>query len=366
MRTSIALLCLTLVVAAALPASAAAKKSAEPAKSSASKKSAEPAKGADSKKSAEPSKTTTPATPANGFTGKQGNIPKVVVSGWGAGDDLFLLAQKTVFHSPDRGATWEARELKTDGRVIWGSSVDDVWVFGTARAQSKDRGRTWEISKPFGDGVDIYAAWGPSAKEIFAVGEGDKARIFYSSDAGKTFKAQLAPIKYSRFFSIVGHGKEVYAGGEEGETEAQSPVLVLTTDKGKTWKRVTPPKVKGDQEGVKGMCFTGTDKMVLAMKHDVFLSKDHAKSWKSIHVVNEEILSVACLGQEIFIAGKSKAFHHSLDEGATWDEKELQSLYVDNLRTPLQTIFITDVGDVYVGGGGVSSDKTGSLFRRAK
>ena len=349
MRTSIGLLCLTLVATVALPVSADTRKA-----------------GAEPGKSAEPSKPTAPSGSSASWTGKQGNISKVVVSGWGAGDDLFLLASKAVFHSPDRGVTWETRELKTDGRVIWGSSVDDVWVFGTARAQSKDRGKTWEISKPFGDGVDIYAAWGPSAKEIFAVGEGDKARIFYSNDAGKTFKPQSAPIKYSRFFSIVGHGKEIYAGGEEGETERQSPVLVVTTDKGKNWKRVSPPKVNGDQEGVKGMCFTSADKMVLAMKHDVFVSKDHAKSWKSVHVINDEILSVACLGQEVFIAGKSKSFHHSRDEGATWDDKELQSLFVDTLKTPLQTTFITDGGDVYVGGGGINSEKSGSLFRRPK
>jgi photosystem II stability/assembly factor-like uncharacterized protein len=82
--------------------------------------------------------------------------------------------------------------------------------------------------------------------------------------------------------------------------------------------------------------------------------------------VNDEVLSVACLGQEVFVAGKSKNFHHSRDEGATWENAELQALYVDDLRAPMQSTFVTDGGDVYVAGGGIHSEKSGSLFRRAK
>ncbi len=320
------------------------------------------------KPSAVPNKPTVPLGPSGTWTGKQGDIPQSVQSGWGSGGQLFVLGQDKVFHSSDRGVTWEDQDLKIDGKVIWGTSVNDVWVMGTTRAHSTDQGKTWEVSKPFGEDIEIYSVWGPSAKELYAVGKGKKTSvILYSKDGGKTFKPQSTPLKYGRLYAVASHGNEMFVPGYEAETEAAIPVLVVSKDKGKHWKRyTTAPKTKRESDSFTGVCFTDSGKMVLSLEYEVFMSSDQGKSWKSVKETKGKVLSLACAGQEIFASGTSRTFYHSRDEGATWSDNEIKDLFSDQLRTAMNKIFVTDGGDVYVGGDGIFSEKTGSLFRRAK
>ena len=312
--------------------------------------------------------TTVPIGPSGTWTGKQGDMPQSVQSGWGAGNQVYALGQDAVFHSSDRGVTWEAQELKIDGKVIWGSAVDDVWVMGTTRAHSTDQGKTWEVSKPFGEDIEIYSVWGPSAKELYAVGKGKKTSvILYSKDGGKTFKPQSTPLKYGRLYAVVSHGNEMFVAGYEAETEAAIPVLVVSKDKGKHWKRqTTAPKTKRESDSFTGVCFTESGKLVLSLEYEVYVSSDDGKSWKSVKETKGKVLSLACSGQEIFVSGTSRTFYHSRDEGATWGDSEIKDLFIDQLRTAMNKVFTTDGGDVYVGGDGIFSEKTGSLFRRAK
>src|SRR5512145_965972 len=156
MRNSIIFFCLAII------ASGAVSVSADPAKPSA----------APAKPSAGLAKVTLPMGASGTWTGKQGNMAKSLRSGWGIGDQVYVLSQDAIFHSSDRGITWEAQELKIDGSAMWASSANDVWAMGEAAAHSTDQGKTWEVSKPFADRFEVYDVWGPNAQEIYAVGYG--------------------------------------------------------------------------------------------------------------------------------------------------------------------------------------------------
>jgi photosystem II stability/assembly factor-like uncharacterized protein len=235
---------------------------------------------------------------------------------------------------------------------------------GEAAAHSTDQGKTWEVSKPFADRFEVYDVWGPNAQEIYAVGYGKT--LYYSKDAGKTFKPLSPPIRAGRFFTIVGRGKELFLAGHESDGERRIPILLVSKDKGKKWTRRTAPKTKRDTDMLSGLCFLDSGKIVVTTDYEVFVSSNQGKAWKSTKQATGGVLSLACSGKEVFVSGKNRTFYHSSDEGATWSDDEIKDLFIDNLRTSMYTVFVTDGGDVYVGGDGINSLRSGSLFRRAK
>ena len=106
--------------------------------------------------------------------------------------------------------------------------------------------------------------------------------------------------------------------------------------------------------------------MLVAITYSVFATSDDGSHWTALYRgEHHELLALGCLGDEVFVGGRG-IFLHSRDEGATWYNEELDSLYTSEMVGMYQAIGFGSKGEVYVGGEGSYNPATvGSLFRRA-
>ena len=112
--------------------------------------------------------------------------------------------------------------------------------------------------------------------------------------------------------------------------------------------------------------FTGFIEVPTDGVYTFYSTSDDGSHWTALYRgENHELLALGCLGNEVFVGGRG-LFLHSLDEGATWYDEELDSLYTSEMVGMYQTIGFGSKGEVYVGGeGGYNPATVGSLFRRA-
>jgi photosystem II stability/assembly factor-like uncharacterized protein len=140
--------------------------------------------------------------------------------------------------------------------------------------------------------------------------------------------------------------------------------LLVTRDHGKNWKRITPPKPTGDDQSITHVCFAGSGKMFVTTSYKVYTTTNRGKSWESLFTTDSaEILDFACRGKEIYVAGRGRHFHHSIDEGRTWNDGELNPVFTGKAMASVQAVHVTERGEAFAGGEGEYSDHSGSLFR---
>ena len=181
-------------------------------------------------------------------------------------DDAYLLAagpgdQSRIYETTDGGKTWTSqftnREPKGfyDCMAFWdlnnGIAVGDP-VDGKFELITTEDGAHWrplvpETIPPAVPGEGAFAASGScitvrgDSNVWFSTG-GKAARVFASSDRGKTWSVVETPIvhgtdssgSFSIFFRDRGHG--VISGGDYQHPDQQSANLAYTDDGGKTWK----------------------------------------------------------------------------------------------------------------------------------
>jgi photosystem II stability/assembly factor-like uncharacterized protein len=135
---------------------------------------------------------------------------------WGAGSERFAVGNHgAIFHSRDGGVTWSEQTsgVLVDLIAAWGSSAGDVYVTGRQGTllHSTNHGRTWTALDTGQDG-DLNGVWGSGPNDVYVVGL--HAPITHSSDGGKSWRALGDTVQA---FSVTGSGAhDVWVAGYPG------------------------------------------------------------------------------------------------------------------------------------------------------
>jgi photosystem II stability/assembly factor-like uncharacterized protein len=124
-------------------------------------------------------------------------------------------------------------------RGLCAVNADVVWASGTGGTvvRTADGGTTWAVTAVPGaaelDFRDVEA-FGPDVAYVLAAGEGDKSRIYKTTDGGKTWQLQFTNPDSAGFFDALAFWDETH-GIAVGDPVGGKFQLVHTTD-GKTWQ----------------------------------------------------------------------------------------------------------------------------------
>jgi photosystem II stability/assembly factor-like uncharacterized protein len=179
-------------------------------------------------------------------------------------------------------AFWDARR----GIVVGDPVEDHAEVLTT-----DDGGAAWQQQSPPeaipGEGsfaasnscLTVYGerdAW-------FATGGPDGARVFHSSDSGRTWSAAATPMRndsasagiFSLAFRDARHG--IAAGGDYAKDKEARGNLALTSDGGRTW---VVPKGAGPRGFRSAAAWAGGDVVIVTGSSGSEISRDGGNTWQ--------------------------------------------------------------------------------------
>jgi photosystem II stability/assembly factor-like uncharacterized protein len=222
--------------------------------------------------------------------------------------------QQQATPAPDAAAReamkmWEVKTTGIDTNLRGVSAVEPprgpkggevvVWASGSNGAilKSVDSGKNWErVTVPGGETLDFRAirAFSSAAAYVMSSGEGDKSRIYKTTDGGATWKMQFTDTRPSFFLDAIVCDGELKCAALSDPVDGKF-LIVRTTD-GENWQIAPgdfmPPALKDEGAfAASGTC--------LEIMHDVrnretasllfvtggpsgarvFFSPDFAKSW---------------------------------------------------------------------------------------
>lgn len=238
------------------------------------------------------------------FRGMQGideNTAVAVSAGLGLAEE----GQARIYRTTDAGKTWQQvwqtdqKGVFLDGVAFWDKK--NGIIFGDPIAhqffllRTTDGGQTWEriFSILLPNTLEGEAAFAASNSTITVQGKNNvwigtggasRARIFYSTDRGDSWKVAETPMKAGPSAGIFGvrfwdalHGMAV--GGDYKADKAAFENVVVTQDGGKTWQMRTPTTPSGLKEAVVKLK-NGT--LVAAGPAGSCISKDNGQTWQTL------------------------------------------------------------------------------------
>jgi photosystem II stability/assembly factor-like uncharacterized protein len=211
-----------------------------------------------------------------------------------------------IYKTDDGGETWKLQFKNTDEKAFFDSiafwdekhglaqsdPVDGKYVF-----YRTDDGENWtkvptEKMPPAKDGEAAFAASGTcivteGKKNVWLITGGSDARVFFSKDRGKSWKAYDTPITSgtpgSGIFSIAMRDKKrgVIVGGNYEKPAEAANNLAFTTDGGKMWRAAIG--LNGYRSGVAYI----DEKTIIAVgTNGSDISYDGGKTWKNLDKEN--------------------------------------------------------------------------------
>jgi photosystem II stability/assembly factor-like uncharacterized protein len=245
--------------------------------------------------------------------------------------------QSRIYKTTDGGKTWALQFTNKDPKgffdcmAFWdrdhGIAVGDPLADSSGKLKfeliaTEDTGKNWkpipsESLPPAIDGEGAFAASGTciaaqSKSNVWFATGGKVARVFRSTNAGKTWSVADTPIIHgpdsAGIFSIAFRDATygVIAGGDYKHPEQDGPNLAFTSDGGLTWKLspVTPQTyfsavvfTKPGSIALERVLAVGTTRAVYA--------DGHAKeSWQKIWDLNLNALSVSPTGNAVAVGPK--------------------------------------------------------------
>ena len=190
-----------------------------------------------------------------GFSGREGVWPEAFLLAAGPGD------KSRIYHTRDFGQHWGLQFTNPEPKGFFdcmafsdrrhGIAVGDPVDGEFEILRTDDRGKNWrsaDLSRmpPAVEGEGAFAASNSCiavrGQDIWFATGGTTARVFHSTDGGKTWTAAETPIVHGAasqgIFSIAFadnvHG--VIAGGDYAHPEQSGTNLAVTDDGGKTWQ----------------------------------------------------------------------------------------------------------------------------------
>ena len=214
-----------------------------------------------------------------------------------------------IYKTTDGGKLWRLQFTNSnpqaffDAMAFWdkdhGIAVSDPVDGRFVIIRTTDGGATWQQMPAAGmpsalTGEGAFAASGTciavqgKTDVWFGTGGGAQARVFHSTDGGRTWTVSQTPLAGNRppagVFSIVFMDKRkgVIVGGDyEKETEAERNVAV-TSDGGETWQLITDARPAGYRSCVARVPGKGARTLVAVGPTGSDYSLDDGRSWSSI------------------------------------------------------------------------------------
>jgi photosystem II stability/assembly factor-like uncharacterized protein len=217
--------------------------------------------------------------------------------------------QSRIYKTTDGGSTWSLvyrnRDAKgfLDALAFWdaghGLALGDPVGGRFVILRTEDGGATWGEVAPEGmpealPGEGAFAASGTclvageDGHAWFASGGGKVARVFRSSDRGRTWAAHETPVAAgspsSGIFSLAFHDAErgVAVGGDYREPKREADLVALTSDGGRTWRRPGGPGPGGYRSAVASVPGFGGRSLVAVGPEGSDVSEDGGESWRRL------------------------------------------------------------------------------------
>jgi len=233
----------------------------------------------------------------------------------------------------------------TNGRVNGKQSLI-VWASGSHGVilRSTDKRSPWNLlGGPGGGDLDFrdIEAFGEDTAYVMSSGEGDKSRIYKTTDGSTTWKLQYSDQRRGFFLDSLACDSKIHCVALSDPVDGK--FLVLSTNDGERWKELPRDKMPDVLSGEGAFAASGT--AIALCGHDhiyfgtgggrvarVFHSKDSGRSWTAVETpiaggnASRGIFSVAC-GADLLVAvggdykepGSAQGTAaYSYDAGATW------------------------------------------------
>ena len=226
-----------------------------------------------------------------------------------------------------------------------------VWASGTNGTvlRSLDEGKSWGKFKVDGganlDFRDVEG-FGPDTAYVMSSGDGEKSRIYKTTDGGKSWTLQYTDKRAGFFLDSLACYSETDCFALSDPVDGK--FLVLATRDGQHWSDLPRDKMPAALPAEFGWAASGTS-IALCDNKDiyfgtggpatrVFRSGDRGRSWTAVETPiasgnpSSGIFSLACHGRSIIavggdyrkpVGGNSVA-SYSRDSGATWHLAEQQ------------------------------------------
>ena len=220
-----------------------------------------------------------------------------------------LGGQSRIFKTTDGGTTWTTPYINQDPKgfldalafrdaahgLALGDPVDGRFLILT----TADGGKTWAPIPPEGmplarPGEGAFAASGTclavqgDGNAWFASGGAKVARVFRSTDGGRTWEAHETPVlagtPSSGVFSLAFHDADrgVAVGGDYKEPGRAGGVIALTTDGGRTWRLPGGRAPGGYRSAVGYVPGTQGRTLVAVGPTGSDLSEDGGEAWRPL------------------------------------------------------------------------------------
>jgi photosystem II stability/assembly factor-like uncharacterized protein len=211
-----------------------------------------------------------------------------------------------IYHTTDGGSTWTLQWLNEEPQGFY--DCMDFWderrgfVYGDAVDGelriliTEDGGDTWtlvpgEALPPAQPGEGGFAASGTCAiagadgRGWVAAGNAARARVFITSDFGRTWTASDVPIGGGdaaglASISMLDESRGTAFGGNIGQQDLRSDNVARTEDGGRTWALLPRPAMVGPLYG--GVHVPGTDALIAVGPGGVDLSGDGGQTWRTL------------------------------------------------------------------------------------
>lgn len=268
---------------------------------------------------------------------------------------LFLLLYPLLMIPDQSGAWWSEQSSGVDSslrgvsvtRVLGGPGPPHfvVWASGSNGVvlRSLDEGKTWKkLHVPGGEELDFrdVEAFDGEVAYVMSSGDGEKSRIYKTSDGGRSWQLQYSDKRAGFFLDSLACSSRTHCVALSDPVEGK--FVVLRTDDGQHWSELPREKMPAalPQEGAFAasgtaiaLCGGGIYFGTGGPKARIFRSMDSGRSWTVRDTpiasgnASSGVFSLACAGPKSLVAvggdyqqpAKSdRVAMYSNDGGETW------------------------------------------------
>lgn len=268
---------------------------------------------------------------------------------------LFLLLYPLLMIPDQSGAWWSEQSSGVDSSLRGVSVTRDlggpgpphfvVWVSGSNGVvlRSLDEGKTWKkLHVPGGEDLDFrdIEAFDGEVAYVMSSGDGEKSRIYKTSDGGRSWQLQYSDKRAGFFLDSLACSSRAHCVALSDPVEGK--FVVLRTDDGQHWSELPREKMPAalPQEGAfaasgtaialcEGGIYFGSGRP----KARIFRSADSGQSWTVRDTplasgnASSGVFSLACSGPKSLVAvggdyqqpaNAERVAMYSHDAGETW------------------------------------------------
>jgi len=259
--------------------------------------------------------------------------------------------------------------------IVWASGSN-----GTVLRSTNDGGTWKQLPVAGGGDLDFRDIQGFDADTAYVMssGDGDKSRIYKTTDGGKTWKLQYADQRKGFFLDSLACDVPAHCVALSDPVEGK--FLVVATHDGEHWKELPRDRMPAALPGEGAFAASGTA-IALCGKNDIYFgtggasaarifhSRDRGQSWAAVATpiaagnASSGIFSIACEDAQTILAvggdykspnsGKQVAAW-SHDSGATWHLADVQP---GGYRSAVGSFSYGDYAAVGTNGTDVSHDR---------